>query len=300
MISIIVPAYREEKTIGRAVEAILSQISALKDECELILVCPDEETRSAAEKVVSQFNFQNFVYIKDTPKAYGGGKIGALNLAFKQARGDIFICTDGDVYVDEGSLSELVKPFEKKRVGGVTGRPVCMNKRDSLFGYWGHMFMDAAHKKRSETLGKGEFYVMSGYLLALRNFKFEIPDGVLDDVYISYKIKDLGYDVAYASDARVVVKQPSNLKDWLKQKVRSVAGDDMLRKYFPNQKESRSIWGDVAYLFFPIQYASSLKEFLWSLLQYPLRLYIWLSSWWKTRIEGKRSSDIWERTVSSK
>ncbi|MBN2101234.1 glycosyltransferase [Candidatus Dojkabacteria bacterium] len=302
MVSVIVPAYREEKSIGKALKIIIDQLGELGQDSELILVCPDTQTRDAARRVVEEKNFQNFVYIKDKPGKYGSGKINALNLAFERAMGDILVCTDADVVIGDKAIPVLLKHFSDKKIGGVTGRPVCANDRNNIYGYWGHMFMDAAHRRRMETLGKGRIFHLSGYLLAMRNLKFQIPTGVLDDVYISYKLADLGYKLAYEPDAKVFVRQPGNIKDWLRQKIRSVSGEKDMLEYFENSDEcsSRSFSNELKYIFYPLSYASTLKEFFWGLLQYPVRLYTWVMSWWLTRVRGKKPGEIWKRVDTTK
>ena len=233
MVSIVLTAWREERTIGKCVKQILKNIEEIGGEVELILVCPDSQTREAAEKVVDAASFSNFSYVKDPQK----GKPHALNLAFKKAKGDIIVSTDGDVWIADGSLKELLEPFDRSEIGGVTGRPVCENDRATRWGYWGHLFVDAAHTRRMETLGKGDFFAMSGYLLAVRNIEWELPDDVLDDVYFSYKLHEDGHEIAYASDAMVYVTQPSSMGDWLKQKVRSLEGYRGLARIFPKSPQ---------------------------------------------------------------
>ena len=43
MISIIITAYNEEKTIGRAIEAFLD--NNIRQDYEILVVCPDETTK---------------------------------------------------------------------------------------------------------------------------------------------------------------------------------------------------------------------------------------------------------------
>ena len=50
MVSIILTAWREAKTAGKAVREILEQIEDIPGETELILVCPDKETAADAFK----------------------------------------------------------------------------------------------------------------------------------------------------------------------------------------------------------------------------------------------------------
>ncbi|MGC8787170.1 MAG: glycosyltransferase, partial [Anaerolineae bacterium] len=53
MLTIIITAYREEKTIGRAIEAFLAQ--DLPSDYEVLVVCPDDKTAA----VVAEYAAQN-------------------------------------------------------------------------------------------------------------------------------------------------------------------------------------------------------------------------------------------------
>jgi len=93
MISFIITSFKEEKTIGRAIEAVIN--NKLKEECEIIVVAPDDGTLNAARK--NQGSSIPIRLIKDE----GRGKPAALNLAVSKARGEILVLTDGDVYVGD-------------------------------------------------------------------------------------------------------------------------------------------------------------------------------------------------------
>ena len=72
MISVIITAYKEPKTIGKAIESILK--NNLKN-YELIVTAPDEETLDVVSKYKKRYSF-----IK-TLKDKGQGKPAALNLS---------------------------------------------------------------------------------------------------------------------------------------------------------------------------------------------------------------------------
>lgn len=296
MVSIVLTAWNEEKTIGTCVRQILKNVEHIDEDAELIMVCPDEGTIEVAKKIVEKSNFDKFSYIKDPQK----GKPHALNLALKKAKGEIIVSTDGDVWIADGALEALLKAFDRSDVYGVTGRPICTNDRTTMWGYFGHLFIDAAHTRRRETLGKGEFYPMSGYLLAVRNIEWQLPKDVLDDVYFSYKLSEDGRKISYAPNARVFVTQPSTMNDWLKQKVRSISGYRGIARIFPKSPTSRTLIEELRYFLFPIGYARTLREFFWSLLAYPFRLYTWSRVWWTMKVEGKKATDIWYQIESTK
>jgi poly-beta-1,6-N-acetyl-D-glucosamine synthase len=297
MISIILTAWNEEGTAGTAARKLIISARKLDQPAELILVCPDPGTHNAVAEVVREEEFENFIYVQDPRK----GKPHALNIAKTRVRGEIIVSTDGDVRIDENALPEIIAPFSDDPVGGVTGRPVSSNDRSTTWGYWGHMFMDAAHKRRMETLGKGGFFVMSGYLLAVRaDIPWEIPDGVLDDIYLTYAVHNEGYKIAYAPEARVYVRQPTNMRDWLTQKVRSLSGHYDMQRHFGDVPETRSFRGEFSYFFFPLSYARNVRELVWGFIQYPVRIYTWIRVFWTVRVRKLRAADVWGRTESTK
>jgi len=194
-----------------------------------------------------------------------------------------------------------------------SGRPVAMNKKNSMFGYWGHLLSDAAHHRRIITMNKREgnyylsdqeFFPMSGYIMAVRNFNFDIPPNVLsDDAYLSYSIRNIGKEIAYAPLAKCYVKYPTNLKDYYKQKVRSLGGFIQLEEFgvFQKDKQSRSFLIELKYASFVLKYATNLKEFIWSLTLFPVRLITWIKIFWERVILKKDMPKTgWERIQSTK
>lgn len=294
MISIIITSYKEPKTIAKAIEGVAS-----KDH-EIIQISPDKETLEAGSNEAKRLKIEkNFVQIKDPCK----GKPHALNLAFEKAKGDILVLTDGDVFFEKDAVSKLVKPFENEKVGGVTGRPVSRDSRKNMMGYFGHLLSDAAHHKRMVCSKKGHFFPMSGYIMAVRNYNFKIPEDVLsDDAYISYLIENKGLKIAYAEDARAFVKYPTNLNDYYKQKVRSLGGYTQLENYgvVKKEKRTRTMKDELAYFWFPFSYALNIKEFFWSILLFPIRFFTWVRIFFDRKILKKDFKKSWTRIESTK
>ena len=312
MISIIITSWKEPKTIGKCIKCIVDRkYSGLNEDFEVIQVSPDKETLEAGLHTAKKLHLNNkeFIQIQDPRK----GKPSALKLAFKKARGDIWILTDGDTYFEKNAVKYLIEPFKNSKVGGVSGRPVAMNKKNSMFGYWGHLLSDAAHHRRIITMNKREgnyylsdqeFFPMSGYIMAVRNFNFDIPPNVLsDDAYLSYSIRNIGKEIAYAPLAKCYVKYPTNLKDYYKQKVRSLGGFIQLKEFgvFQKDKQSRSFLIELKYASFVLKYATNLKEFIWSLTLFPVRLITWIKIFWERVILKKDMPKTgWERIQSTK
>lgn len=324
MISIIVTAYREEKTIEKVIKCLLdSEYSGLGEhkldkKWEFILVAPDEQTRKAALKALAALGVskENYHILVDP----GNGKPAALNMAFEKAKGDYLIPTDGEVMFEKGAVFELVELLEERlekgeKVGGITGRPVSMDDKSSMMKYFGNLLSDAAHHKRNidltedpkglstKLIPKRKFFPLSGYIYLIKNLDWQIPEDVLvDDAFISYELFNKGYKLYYAPGAKVKVKFPTNLSDYFKQKKRSTGGFIQLWKYniVKPETKSRSFWRELEYFWFPIKYASNLKELIWSLMLYPIRLWLWAMIFWERKIIKKNFKDTWVRIESTK
>ncbi len=312
MISIIITSWKEPKTIGKCIKCIADKkYSGLKDNFEIIQLSPDKETLDAGMHMAEKLGLskREFIQIQDPRK----GKPSALKLAFKKAKGDIWILTDGDTYFGKNAVKYLLEPFRNKKVGGVSGRPVAVNKRDNMMGYWGHLLSDAAHHRRITTMNKKEgnyylsnqeFFPMSGYIMAVRNLDLNIPSNVLsDDAYMSYSIRNMGMEIAYAPLAVCYVKYANNLSDYYKQKVRSLGGFIQLKELgvFKKDKQSRSFTIELKYASFVLKYAKNLREFIWSLVLFPVRLITWVKIFWERIVLKKDMPKTgWERIQSTK
>lgn len=312
MISIIIASRNEPKTIGKCIRCIADKkYSGLDKQFEIIQISPDKETLDAGNDIAKELKLspKEFIQIKD-PKR---GKPFALGLALKRAKGDILIFTDGDSYFEKNSVKHLLTPFENQNVGGVTGRTLSMDSKTTMMGYWGHLLADAAHHRRISMMitQKENYYIsdttffpMSGYIMATRNYKFNIPSNVLsDDAYISYYIRNLEKQIVYTPLAIGYVKYSTNLKDYYKQKVRSLGGYIQLKRFgiFKKDKQSRSFLIELRYALFVLKYASNLKEFLWSISLFPVRLITWLKIFWERVLLKKDMPKTgWEMSKSTK
>ncbi len=290
MISVIITAYKEQKTIEKAIESILPQ---LKNKDEIIVVCPDKETEKAAKK------FKRIKHIKDP----GKGKPAALNLAFKKVKGEILILTDGDVYISKNAVKEILKPFKDNKVGAVSGRPVSTNPKDSMFGYFSHLLTDAgAHEERTKRQKENKYLICSGYLMAIRNSIIKkIPENSLsDDAVISNIIYSRGYRIKYAAKAVVYVKYPTNFKDWLKQKKRSAGGYLQIKELTNNKDQMRSFIKESSGIIAAIKYPKTTKEYYWTIKLILARLYLWFIIFIDIKLKKKEFSKIWKRVETTK
>jgi len=312
MISIIITSWKEPNTIAKCIRCIADRrYSGLQDDFEILQLSPDKETLDEGLKEANTLSLSKseYIQIQDPQK----GKPYALKLALKEAKGEILIFTDGDTYFERDAIKYLLQPFQDKEIYGVSGRPVSDDSRESMMGYWGNLLSDSGHHRRSKQLervnGKGyyksneNFFPMSGYIMAIRKMNIDIPNDVLsDDAYISYYIRNMNKQIGYTPKAKCYVKYPSTLTDYYKQKVRSIGGFIQLKKYdiFKKDKQSRSFLIELPYAFFVLRYPKNLREFIWSLTLFPVRLFTWMRIYWERVIIKKDFSKTWVRVESTK
>jgi cellulose synthase/poly-beta-1,6-N-acetylglucosamine synthase-like glycosyltransferase len=307
-VSVIITAAHEEKSIGQAVSSFLPQLA--KDD-QLIVIAPDQSTLNAAQKVSSRVKI-----IQDR----GKGKPSALNQAVNQATGQILVLSDGDVYVSAQALKHLLSSFKNPKVGIVSGHPLPTNSRNSLYGFWAYLAPQTAHLQRQKRAKKNLPVDCSGYLLALRSSLFTPlpPDALADDALITQNILNQGFQTAYAPRAEVFVKYPTNFRDWIHQKVRSVGGASLVQFYSPGvgkalsrgvkpsekhvkQKiKMRGFTQELGQVFTTLSLVATPREFLYWFLAFLFRFYLWILIFIRLKILKTPSNRIWTRIESTK
>ena len=295
MISIIINSFKEPNSIGKAIDSVLN--NKIKEKYELIVAAPDEETASVIKQYAKKH--KRIKYFKDE----GKGKVNALNLIFKIVKGNILILTDGDVYVSENAIQEIMKEFDDKQVGCVSGHPISTNDKNTMLGYFSHLLFDAGADNIRKLRNKNsQFLECSGYLFAFRNNGIikELPTDVAEDSITPYYFFKKGYKIKYAENALVYVKNPTTLKDFIKQKKRTIGSHSKLKKYAPDFPKVKSFFNEIKYgLIWALSYPKNLKEFIWTLLLFPARLYTWFV-YYTEHMFKKEYRDKWERVESTK
>ena len=287
--TIVISSFREPN-LKKAIDGSLSQEGLI--DYDILVVAPDKEAEHLVKhykKIGKKINF-----LRDP----GKGKSFGLNLAFKKLKSDIWIFTDGDVYLDKNAIQEIIKPFEDKKIGCACGRIVPINSKKNLTGYWAHLLADAgAHRIRKKLSDKNKFLECSGYLFAFRKGLIsEIPLNVAEDSYIPYIIFNKGYKIKYVPESMVYVKNPETLKDFIKQRIRTAKAHTSLSYYFKDFPKMKSFKNEIKEgTFSALKYPKTLKEFFWTLELFFVRLYIWIKKFYDEKISKKLYSDGWEK-----
>jgi cellulose synthase/poly-beta-1,6-N-acetylglucosamine synthase-like glycosyltransferase len=124
-ISIIVPAYNEEKCIAGTLETLIEAYYPDKE----IIVVDDGSTDRTFE--IAQTYVDQGVKVIRRPN---GGKAAALNHGLKFVTGEIMVCVDADSMVGRTSLVEMMRKFEDPAVVAVAGNIKVLNRKKFIAG----------------------------------------------------------------------------------------------------------------------------------------------------------------------
>lgn len=289
MIDVIITSYNEPNATLKAVKTFLAQDK--KHETRITVVDPFESVGVFLKKHIKD---KRFVFFHD----FGEGKSYALNLLFQeygsQDKNDLFILTDGDVYVSDNALQEIKNSFKDFRVGCITGKPVALDGRNTKYGYWAQFVFSGIDRTRSRLSVQEKFFECSGYLFAIRkSVILDFPMETSEDSIIPYLFWKKGYLIKYLPEAKVYVKNPDNWKDWLAQKVRNVKAHENLSNIAPDMPRTKSFLNEIKEgWFFLFIFPKSLKEVFWTIELYFARLYLYFRAFSELS-KGKKYADGW-------
>ena len=155
------------------------------------------------------------------------GKQAAIDRVLPTVTAPIVVFTDANTYLNRDALRNIVRHYRDPRVAAVAGEKRIMRKTvDAAAGageglYW----------RYESTLKRwdAEFHTVvgaAGELFSVRRALLPaVPAGVLvEDFYITMRLCQLGYRVAYAPDAYAEETSSANVAEEMKRKIRIAAG----------------------------------------------------------------------------
>ena len=292
MIDVLITSYKEPNATLKSVNSILTQ-SKSKD-LRVTVIDPFPEVENFLKSKISDKRFNFFL----DP---GEGKSYALNIIFQELgsknKNDLFIMTDGDVHIGDNAIKEIIRAFEDKEVGCITGRPISIDGKETKYGYWANIAFEGIHKVRNKLSNEKKFFECSGYLFAIRKGIIdEFPLETSEDSIIPYLFWKKNYKIKYVPEAEVYVKNPGNWKDWLGQKIRNIKAHENLEKIAPEMPRTKSFLNEIKYGFlFALFKPRNLKQMVWTIEMFFARLYIYIRAF--RDLKNQKYNDGWRGEV---
>jgi len=220
-LSIIVPAYNEEKVIARTIENL---IEAYYPKKEIIVV--DDGSSDDTYKIACQFAVRGVKVIHRE----NGGKFAALNMGLCYAQGEIVVTVDADTLVARTALVEIIKSFSDPDVGGVAGNLKVFNRNTFLTRLQALEYLTQLEIVRRAFDNFGTVTVAPGAFSAFRKIAVAEAgnydaDRLLEDFDLTIKLQKAHKVLCGDSDAVAYTEAPETFRDVFKQRLGWYRGD---------------------------------------------------------------------------
>jgi len=133
-LSIIIPAYNEERTITKIIERVLAvSIDGINKELVIVNDCSKDKTKDVLENFINENKNHN---IKLFNHSVNQGKGAALHTGIKEATGDYIIIQDADLEYDPREYKDLLKPILEGNADVVYGSRFIGGNPHRILFFW--------------------------------------------------------------------------------------------------------------------------------------------------------------------
>jgi len=213
-ISVIIPAYNEEDTIGECL-ASLEKLDYPSEKLEIILI--NDGSSDNTKHVMSSYTKKLDLVLLETE---GVGPSKARNIGLDRASGEYVAFIDADCAVDGNWLNELLKGFMTEDVAGVGGSQI-IPVNATEFEKKVHVFLSGMHfvseymkeadgMKIVQHVASCNAIYKTRVVREVQGFDEQLWPG--EDVDLDYKITHKGYTIAYNPKAIVMHHRPKDVK----------------------------------------------------------------------------------------
>lgn len=256
-VTILIPAYNSERTVGKAVESCLA-LRYPKDRLRIIAI--DDGSTDGTLRELRRYSGK----IGITRMRRNSGKAAALNRAIPRVRTPVVSCLDSDSVFHPDALSGIVAKF-RPGVGAVTSNikvhlPRTGIQRIQRLEYYFSIYL-------RQLMGKIDaIYVVPGpgsayRTEALRKVGGFDEENLTEDMDMAFRMKEAGYRLENAPDGIVYTESPAGVEALARQRVRWYAG------YFQNVEKHRNFvlnprFAELGLFVLPINFILILAMFL--------------------------------------
>lgn len=137
-LSIIIPAYNEEKTIGLILDRI-NEVKLIRNvEKEVIIVndCSNDNTEQTIQNYLSNNSHLTINYFKYLKHEKNQGKGAAIHTGISEATGEYLLVQDADLEYDPGEYNMLLKPIVLGSADVVYGSRLMGGSPHRILFFW--------------------------------------------------------------------------------------------------------------------------------------------------------------------
>ena len=220
--TVLIPAHNEGKVIVGAVRHVLASDYPNLE----VIVVDDGSTDDTSELMSTHYAGDTRVRLFRVPN---GGKAAALNVALKEARGQVVVALDADTHFEKDAISKLVRWFEDPEVGAVAGNAKVGNRINMITRWQALEYVTSQNLERRALAALGCITVVPGAIGAWNREALErlggFPQNTLaEDQDLTLGLLTAGYKVLYDSSAIGWTEAPDTVKALVKQRFRWAFG----------------------------------------------------------------------------
>jgi peptidoglycan-N-acetylglucosamine deacetylase len=217
-VSVLIPAYNEEKVIVATVERILASDYRNLE----VLVIDDGSIDRTAEVIRRRFVDEARVAVISIPN---GGKAHALNTGLGRAEGEVVVALDADTQFNTDTISRLVRWFADPEVGAVAGNAKVGNRINMITRWQALEYVVAQNLERRALSALDTLTVVPGAvgawrreaLLELGGFP---ADTLAEDQDLTIAVQTAGYRVLFDTTAIAWTEAPATFRGLSRQRFR--------------------------------------------------------------------------------
>ncbi len=220
-ISVVVPAYNEERTITKCVQSLLSL-----DYSNYEIIIVDDGSTDSTYRLASQAKASNLLVLHQENR----GKSQALNFGIRYSTGEIIITVDADTTLDRQALARIADRFAANRqVGAVAGNVKVNPERKIINGLQSAEYATGINLVRKSQSVFGCVMIVPGPIAAVRKEAIQkagsfSTDTFAEDFDLTLNILKSGYKIQYEEASIAYTDAPKNVEDVIKQRRRWYRG----------------------------------------------------------------------------
>ncbi|MCP3684164.1 MAG: glycosyltransferase family 2 protein [bacterium] len=285
-ISIIIPAFNEEKNIRTCLKSVFNS-DYDKKLMEVIVV--DDGSRDNTAEIAKKF--KNIRLVEGKHK----GKSEALNLGVKKAKNELIVAIDADITLQRDTIKNLVAPILQKDVAATNAIAVIGSPK-TMIGYFQmveYALNNVIRVSFSKVFGNTVWFF--GFVACykksvLKQIGYFKRDTLTEDMDICLEMYRQKYRIVTVREAMISTKECSSVNSLIKQRMRWYYGalQSLVksRNLLQSQKKSVPVmflfgnqfwWTFFAFVFFPL---TAYQVYYWmpdSIIETALYIFRWFS-----------------------
>ena len=221
-VSIVVPCWNEEDTIGGTVTSLLA-LDYPKDKLKIVLV--NDGSTDKTESVMDSYldNPQVIVIHKEN-----GGKHTAINAGIAATDSEFIGCLDADSFVSSSALKEIIPCFDDPKVAATTPAMSVHQPSNFLEQMQNVEYIIGIALRHALSAVNG-IYVTPGPFSFYRRSVIDEVGGFrhahqAEDMEMALRMQRAGYIIENAPRARVYTRVPPSVRKLVKQRTRWTTG----------------------------------------------------------------------------